>query len=137
MSGALQSKMTQCTSLSSRKLDYEEGAGWAAFNKEIDTQKLLYKSSYIRRMINIIPPPCDTELPVMVCRRQMLPPQDESKTELDHWVVKLINKGIPEKDIETVHVALNPDLNNGPVHSSFWSMAVYKALELGTQLAMP
>ncbi|EGD98123.1 hypothetical protein TESG_05510 [Trichophyton tonsurans CBS 112818] len=59
----------------------------------------------------------------------MLPPQDESKTELDHWVVKLINKGIPEKDIETVHVALNPDLNNGPVHSSFWSMAVYKALE--------
>ncbi|KDB24270.1 hypothetical protein H109_03847 [Trichophyton interdigitale MR816] len=122
-----------------KKPDYEEGAGWADFNKEIDTQKLLYKSSYIRRMVNFIPPPCDMELPVMVlealekslwnhdcdvlflwerfhlvCRRQMLPPQDERRTELDHWVVKLINKGIPEKDIETVHVALNPVLRQRP-----------------------
>ncbi|KDB20961.1 hypothetical protein H109_07087 [Trichophyton interdigitale MR816] len=40
--------------------------------------------------------------------RQLLPPKDETRTELDHWVVKLINKDIPEKDIETVHVALNP-----------------------------
>ena len=40
--------------------------------------------------------------------RQLLPPKDETRTELDHWVVKLIDKNIPEKDIETVHVALNP-----------------------------
>lgn len=39
--------------------------------------------------------------------RQLLPPKDKTRTELDHWVVKLINKDIPEKDIETVHVALN------------------------------
>ncbi|KAF3482875.1 uncharacterized protein GIQ15_02199 [Arthroderma uncinatum] len=40
--------------------------------------------------------------------RQLLPPKDETRTELDHWVVKLIDKDIPEKDLETVHVALNP-----------------------------
>lgn len=49
-----------------KKPDDEEGAGWADLNKEIDMQKLLYKCSYICRMVNVIPPPCDTELPVIV-----------------------------------------------------------------------
>ena len=40
--------------------------------------------------------------------RQLLPPKNETRTEYDHWVVKLIDKNIPEKNIETVHVALNP-----------------------------
>ncbi|KAL2369752.1 hypothetical protein RJZ57_005836 [Blastomyces gilchristii] len=40
--------------------------------------------------------------------RQLLPPKDETRTEHDHWVVKLFDKNIPEKDIETAPVALNP-----------------------------
>lgn len=40
--------------------------------------------------------------------RGLLPPKDETRTELDHWVMKLLDYGIPERDIETVHIALNP-----------------------------
>lgn len=40
--------------------------------------------------------------------RELLPPKNETRTELDHWVVKLLDYGIPKRDIETVHVALNP-----------------------------
>ncbi|KMW68128.1 hypothetical protein BDDG_12598 [Blastomyces dermatitidis ATCC 18188] len=46
--------------------------------------------------------------------RQLLPPKDETRTEHDHWVVKLFDKNIPEKDIETAHVALNPVLELRP-----------------------
>ncbi|KAK6826860.1 hypothetical protein RU639_004595 [Aspergillus parasiticus] len=40
--------------------------------------------------------------------RELLPPKDDTRTELDHWVIKLLDYGIPKKDIEAVHVALNP-----------------------------
>ncbi|KAM5442949.1 hypothetical protein MferCBS31731_001822 [Microsporum ferrugineum] len=39
--------------------------------------------------------------------RKLLPIKDETRTELDHWVVKLLDYGIPKKDIETVYLALN------------------------------
>ncbi|PGH01337.1 hypothetical protein AJ80_09027 [Polytolypa hystricis UAMH7299] len=46
--------------------------------------------------------------------RKLLPLKDETRAELDHWVIKLLDYGIPKKDIETVHVALNPVLDRRP-----------------------
>ncbi|PGH02094.1 hypothetical protein AJ79_07731 [Helicocarpus griseus UAMH5409] len=40
--------------------------------------------------------------------QKLLPLKKETRTELDHWVIKLFDKNIPEKDIEAVHIALNP-----------------------------
>lgn len=40
--------------------------------------------------------------------RELLPPKDETRQELDHWAVKLYRKGVPEMDIDLVHTALNP-----------------------------
>ncbi|EEQ34821.1 conserved hypothetical protein [Microsporum canis CBS 113480] len=39
--------------------------------------------------------------------RKLLPIKDETRTELDHWVVKLLDYGTPKKDIETVYLALD------------------------------
>lgn len=40
--------------------------------------------------------------------RELLPPKDDTGTELDHWVIKLLDYGIPKKDTEAVHVTHNP-----------------------------
>lgn len=40
--------------------------------------------------------------------RELLPPKDDTRTELDHWVIRLLDYGIPKKDTEAVHVAHNP-----------------------------
>lgn len=49
-----------------KKPDDEDGPGWPDFIREMEMQKLLYKSGYIRRMVDVIPPPSDTEPPIMV-----------------------------------------------------------------------
>lgn len=40
--------------------------------------------------------------------RVLLPPKGEPKDEVDHWVVKLHSKGVPETEIEPVFEALRP-----------------------------
>ncbi|KAE8163735.1 kinase-like domain-containing protein [Aspergillus tamarii] len=52
--------------------------------------------------------------------RELLPPKDESRTELDHWTIKLLDLGIPKKDIEAVHAALNPVPDLRPTAMDLW-----------------
>lgn len=51
-----------------KKPDDEDGPGWPDFTQEMEMQKLLYKSGYIRRMVDIIPPSpvIGIEPPIMV-----------------------------------------------------------------------
>lgn len=46
--------------------DEEDGPGWPDFVKEKEMQELLYKSGYIRRMVDVIPPSSNLEPSSMV-----------------------------------------------------------------------
>lgn len=46
--------------------DDEDGSGWPEFTKEMEMQELLYKSGYIRRMIDVVPPLSDAEPQSMI-----------------------------------------------------------------------
>lgn len=46
--------------------DDDDGPGWPDFTKEMETQELLLRSGYIRRMIDVIPPALDSEPSCMV-----------------------------------------------------------------------